>query len=390
MVTVSVVSLRMQAARHTAIVERAMIGHPGRGVKCTVPLGSLAPRHGVPGTTIPALYRKLGGQHESNCVLEKKANANVDIPPRLLSSPRGLYQQLGPRVNKGNFLLLLQYYCVRVVPLSPSLSGPKRPLLLRLLHKGPSHRRMGQHRPVLGHESGAFRQEHIRTPHQRRLPGYLRRRGADGIMVGTLPGHKYEEKTKARSIHKISCDDSVRKNADRAATGVGDCGACGFPTKGRVGRENAAREIPRSAGTGTKKTHTHTQNNNIMNRGVPGDACVFYRYIFVVVVARKGLPVTRETRFPLRSGSPKEYIWCYSSAGRRSQHLYSLVRGTRAGVCFVARSQRRPKNPLEVWDYGTGELKETIAWNRSTAQASTGTSLFFSRKLRFFQFFVLL
>lgn len=61
------------------------------------------------------------------------------------------------------------------------------------------------------------------------------------------------------------------------------------------------------------------------------------------------------------------------------------MRDTLAGVCFRHALARRPKNPLEVWDYGTGELKETIAWNRSTAQASTGTAYFLSRKLPFFQ-----
>lgn len=29
---------------------------------------------------------------------------------------------------------------------------------------------------------------------------------------------------------------------------------------------------------------------------------------------------------------------------------------------------RRPNNPLEIWDYGTAELQETIPWNRSSAQ----------------------
>lgn len=36
----------------------------------------------------------------------------------------------------------------------------------------------------------------------------------------------------------------------------------------------------------------------------------------------------------------------------------------------------RPNNPLEIWDYGTGELKETIAWNRSTAQRTQPTFLY--------------
>lgn len=31
---------------------------------------------------------------------------------------------------------------------------------------------------------------------------------------------------------------------------------------------------------------------------------------------------------------------------------------------------RRPNNPLEIWDYGTAELKETIPWNRSSAQVN--------------------
>lgn len=106
MVTVSAVSLRMQAAGGAAILERAMIGHPGRRVNCTVPLWLLAPRHGVPGTTIPALYRKFGGQHESNCVLAKtKMRTSIFRPVSYLVP--GLYQQLCPRVHKGSFLLLL-------------------------------------------------------------------------------------------------------------------------------------------------------------------------------------------------------------------------------------------------------------------------------------------
>lgn len=65
-----------------------------------------------------------------------------------------------------------------------ALPEPKPSARFFFAPQGASYRRMGQYRPVLGHESGAFRQEHIRTPHQRRLAGYLRRRGADGIMVG--------------------------------------------------------------------------------------------------------------------------------------------------------------------------------------------------------------
>ncbi|CAM9158576.1 unnamed protein product, partial [Discosporangium mesarthrocarpum] len=29
----------------------------------------------------------------------------------------------------------------------------------------------------------------------------------------------------------------------------------------------------------------------------------------------------------------------------------------------------RPKDPLEIWDYGTGQLVETVPWNRSGSQA---------------------
>lgn len=32
---------------------------------------------------------------------------------------------------------------------------------------------------------------------------------------------------------------------------------------------------------------------------------------------------------------------------------------------------RRPNDPLEIWDYGSGELQETIPWNRSSAQVCT-------------------
>ncbi|CAM9191239.1 unnamed protein product [Ectocarpus sp. 6 AP-2014] len=36
----------------------------------------------------------------------------------------------------------------------------------------------------------------------------------------------------------------------------------------------------------------------------------------------------------------------------------------------------RPNDPLEIWDYGTAELKETIPWNRSSAQGVQPTLLY--------------
>ncbi|CAM9233946.1 unnamed protein product, partial [Sphacelaria rigidula] len=36
----------------------------------------------------------------------------------------------------------------------------------------------------------------------------------------------------------------------------------------------------------------------------------------------------------------------------------------------------RPNTPLEIWDYGTGELKDTIAWNRSSIQGTQPTFIY--------------
>lgn len=59
---------------------------------------------------------------------------------------------------------------------------------------------------------------------------------------------------------------------------------------------------------------------------------------------------------------------------RRKVHTVALdvVSSARAAtsICYRQCAVRRPNNPLEVWDFGTGKLKDSIAWNRSTAQVT--------------------
>lgn len=65
---------------------------------------------------------------------------------------------------------------------------------------------------------------------------------------------------------------------------------------------------------------------------------------------------------------------------RTNQRYSCVVASTRSiftGIFpLLQRVNRRPNSPLEIWDYGTGELKESILWNRSTGQVSTPSCQF--------------